>query len=212
MRSANQTPGEHNLASLVVSQQGRANQHEPACFGLSSPWSFPSRLGIQLHGVVQPWFSCNDPFCHEMFRPLFCRSAPFPLVLGCSHPLVGVDAESSEVVQEPPHPLFLLALHTARAPNHFSEYHTLRQSRILHARHKSRKQDPPSAQSRLDALTSRLDKRVQIRNRVVGSIVLSPTDAASQKPMVGSAQRVVVARARARRDAAVQHCLEYLGS
>ena len=30
--------------------------------------------------------------------------------------------------------------------------------------------------------------------------------------MVGSAQRVVVVRARALRDAAVQHCLEYLGS
>ena len=47
---------------------------------------------------------------------------------------------------------------------------------------------------------------------MVGAIVLSPTDAASQEPVVGSAQRVVVARARAPRDAAVQHCLEYLGS
>ena len=47
---------------------------------------------------------------------------------------------------------------------------------------------------------------------MVGTIVLSPTDAASQEPVVGSAQRVVVARARAPRDAAVQHCLEYLGS
>ena len=51
--------------------------------------------------------------------------------------------------------------------------------------------------SRLDALTSRLEKRVQIGNRVVGAmIVLSPTDAASQEPVMGSAQRVVVARAR----------------
>ena len=47
---------------------------------------------------------------------------------------------------------------------------------------------------------------------MVGAIVLSPTDAASQEPVVGSAQRVVVARARAPRDVAVQHCLEYLGS
>ena len=47
---------------------------------------------------------------------------------------------------------------------------------------------------------------------MVGAIVLSPTDAASQEPVVGSAQRVVEARARAPRDAAVQHCLEYLGS
>ena len=59
-----------------------------------------------------------------------------------------------------------------------------------------------------DALTSRLDKRVQIGNRVVGTIVLSPTNAARQEPVVGSAQCVVVASARAPRDAAVQHCLE----
>ena len=47
---------------------------------------------------------------------------------------------------------------------------------------------------------------------MVGAIVLSPTDAASQEPVVGSAQHVVVARARASRHAAVQHCLEYLDS
>ena len=47
---------------------------------------------------------------------------------------------------------------------------------------------------------------------MVGAIVLSPTDAASQKPVVDSAQRVVVAPARASRDTAVDYCLEYLGS
>ena len=47
---------------------------------------------------------------------------------------------------------------------------------------------------------------------MVGAIVLSPTEAANQESVVDSAQRVVVARARAPRDAAVQHCLEYLGS
>ena len=46
---------------------------------------------------------------------------------------------------------------------------------------------------------------------MVGASVLSPTDAASPEPVMGSAQRVVVARARALRDAVVQHCLEYLG-
>ena len=45
---------------------------------------------------------------------------------------------------------------------------------------------------------------------MVGAIVLSPTYASSQEPVVGSMQRVVVARARAPRYAAVQHCLEYL--
>ena len=66
--------------------------------------------------------------------------------------------------------------------------------------------------NRVDALTSRLHDGVQIGNRVVGVIVLSPTDAASQQAVVGSAQPVVVARARAPRDAAVQHCLVYLDS
>ena len=47
---------------------------------------------------------------------------------------------------------------------------------------------------------------------MVGAIELSPTDEASQEAVVGSAQRVVMARAQAPRDAAVQHCLVYLGS
>ena len=64
----------------------------------------------------------------------------------------------------------------------------------------------------LDAPLPRLDKRVQIGNRVAGVIVVSLTVAASQEAVVGSAQRVVVARARAPRDAAVQNCLKYLGS
>ena len=46
---------------------------------------------------------------------------------------------------------------------------------------------------------------------MVGAIVLSPSDATGQEAVVGSAQRVVVTRARAPRDAAVQHCLEYFG-
>ena len=47
---------------------------------------------------------------------------------------------------------------------------------------------------------------------MVGAIVRLPADAASQEAVVGSAQRVVVARSRAPRDAAVQYCLEHLGS
>ena len=160
--------------------------------------------------LSSPGFLCSGLLHHEISRPLFRRSAPFPLVLGCSRPLVGVDTGSSEVIQEAPHPLFFLALHTARAPHHFSEHHALRWSRILHAHHKSRKQDPPPAESRPDALTFRLDKRVQIGNRVVGALVLSPSDVGSQERVVGSAQRVVVTGAS--RDAAVQHCLEYLDS
>ena len=47
---------------------------------------------------------------------------------------------------------------------------------------------------------------------MVGAIVRSPTDAVSQEAVVDSAQRVVGARARAPRDAAIQHYLEHLGS
>ena len=46
---------------------------------------------------------------------------------------------------------------------------------------------------------------------MVGSIVLSPSDAVGQKAVVGSAQHVVMARARAPRDATVQHRLQYFG-
>ena len=47
---------------------------------------------------------------------------------------------------------------------------------------------------------------------MVGAVVLSPTYGASQEAVVGSAQRIVVGRARAPRDAGVQHCLELFGS
>ena len=47
---------------------------------------------------------------------------------------------------------------------------------------------------------------------MVGAIVLSPTDAASQEAVMGLARRVVVAYARDPRDAAIQHCLKYLCS
>ena len=54
-----------------------------------------------------PGFLCSDLYCHETFRPLFRRPAPFPLLPGCSsRPLVGVNTESSEFVQETTHPLF----------------------------------------------------------------------------------------------------------
>ena len=166
----------------------------------------PVRFGHITACQSSPGVLCSDPFRHETFRPLFRRPTPFPIVLGCSRLLVGVDAGSSEVVQETSHPFFSLPPYAARAPHQFSEHHALRQFRI---HHKPREQDP----SRLDALTSRLDERVQIvGNREVGAIVLPPTDAASQEAAVGSSQRIVVARARASRDAVVQHCHECLGS
>ena len=81
MTSANQTPGGHKFAPLVASQQGRANQHEPACFGLSSPRSFPSRSGIPLHAVAQPWFFLQRSVLPWNVPPLvlpFCAIPPRP--------------------------------------------------------------------------------------------------------------------------------------
>ena len=47
---------------------------------------------------------------------------------------------------------------------------------------------------------------------MVVAIVLSPTDTASQEALTSSAQRVLLTRARAARDVAVQLCFEHLGS
>ena len=94
--------------------------------------------------LSNPGFLCCDSFHHEMFYPLLQCPGPLPLVLGCSRPLVGVDAESSEVKQTRCS-LFFLTPHTARALHQNSEYHAHRQTRILHARHKSSEQDPPPA-------------------------------------------------------------------
>ena len=70
MASANQSPGGYKFAQLVTSQQGRANQHEPACFGLSFSWPFPSCSGIPLHAVVQPWFSKSAQYCRNYYYRL----------------------------------------------------------------------------------------------------------------------------------------------
>ena len=125
-----------------------------------------------------PDFLCSDPLRRETLHTLFPRLAPFLLVLGGSRPLVGVDSDSSEVVQQTPRPLFSLPP-TQPAPPTSSPNITHFRNPVSSMPHKSRKQDPRPAYSRLDALTSRLDKRGQIRNRMVGAIALSPTDAAT---------------------------------
>ena len=103
-----------------------------------------------------------------------------------SRPLVGAGTESSEVVQETLHPQFFLPLHAARAPHQFSEHRPLRSH------------FPPFCGC------PRID--------VVGTIVFPRINVSSQEAVGGSAQHVVVARARLPRDAAEQHYLEYLGS
>ena len=92
----------------MASQQGRSNEHEPACFGLSSPWPFPSHSGILRDAVVSPWLSPQRALS-PWNVPLFRRPATFPRFLDCSRPMIGIDAESPEVVWETPHSLFSLA-------------------------------------------------------------------------------------------------------
>ena len=148
-----------------------------------------------------------------MFRLLFRRPAPILLVLGCSRLLVGVDAESSEVVRETPQALFFLAP-TQSAPPTISPNITHFGSPVS----SMRATNPANKIRLLRKVVSMLSLPVfiSVSTYEIGwlarFIVLSPTDAASQEPVVDSVQRVVVERARAPRDAAVQHCLEYLGS
>ena len=125
MTSANQTPEDTSSRHLWLVNYGQRTS--PNTIALGYPllaWSFSSRSGILLQAVIHSKiFLQRGQFRHETFRPLFRRPAPFPLVLGCSCPLIGVDTEISEIVQETHHPIFSLAPHTARAPHQFSEYH-----------------------------------------------------------------------------------------
>ena len=103
--------------STINTRENRAYYHMSSCFRLSFSSYFQSRSGIQLYAVVQPSLLPQHFFhvkCSAFFRPLLCPSASFPLLLCWSRPLVGVDAENSQVVQETPHPLVFMAPHTAR--------------------------------------------------------------------------------------------------
>ena len=108
---------------------------------------------------------------------------PFPLVLGCDRPLVGVDTENFEVVQKRSHPLFLLSPRRTRTPKEFPEHHALRQPRVLHARYK-----PRGRIRLLRSVASMLSLPVFTRV-VIGASVLLISDAAGQEAVVGSAQR-----------------------
>ena len=204
MTSANRTPREKKFASLVASQQWQANRHEPACSGIASPQFFPSHSDILLHFVIQPYFFLQRFICHETFCPLFRRPVPFLLVVGCSSPLVGADAESSEGLPgNTPSTRFPGLPRSPRPPI----FKTSRTSAVSYS-----SCAPQFPRTRSDALTSHLDKRAQIGYWLVGAIFLWSSHAVSQEVAVGSGQRIVVARAWNPLDAAVQHCLEYLGN
>ena len=110
MTSMNQTPGGYKFAPLVATVVNHGERTKTSPLALGYPLLRPSRH-VRVYyctPLSSPGFLCSDPFRHETFRPFFRRPAQFPLVLDCSRPLVGVDAESSEVVQETPHPVFFL--------------------------------------------------------------------------------------------------------
>ena len=112
-----------------------------------------------IHFAIKRSSSCSAVLCHfpSSSANVVHWSALIPKALGSSR-------------RQTHHPLFFLAPCAARAPHQFSEHHALRQSRVLPARHKYRKQDPPPAHNRLDALTSHVYEGVQIGNWVFGAI------------------------------------------
>ena len=149
--------------------------------------------------LFSPDFLFSDPFGHETFR----------LLLRCL-PLAGVDTESSAIVQKISHPLFFLPPHAARAPTkspNIAHFGSLVSS--------MRATNPANSIRLLRIIASVLSLPAFMnvsRHEIRWSIDLSPTDAASQEVVVGSAQCATMARARASRDAAVQYCFEYLSS
>ena len=146
MTSGNQTPGGYKFAPLGASQQGRANQHESACLGLSSPWSFPSRLAMPLHAVVQPWLSLQRSISPWNVPPLVPPSWAIPSRPGLQSSIGR--RQCRKLWGRPgntPSTLFPGPPHSTRPPPFLRTSQTSRQSRILHARHKSRKQHPPPA-------------------------------------------------------------------
>ena len=150
------------VRTTVANQLLRANQYEHACFGLPSPWSFPSRSNILLYAVVLPWLSLPRSISSLKISPLVSPSYAIPPRPGLRSSTCRGGCRKSEVVEKTPHPFFLLSPHGTHTLHEFPEYHALRQSRVVHARHKPREQDTPLAQYRLDALAPRLHEGVEI--------------------------------------------------
>ena len=196
------TPGGHKFAPLLANQLCMVS--EPARTRLLSaililvvPVTFRHTAACRtaaVHLAVKRSASCSAVLRHP---PSFWATYSRPLVCG--------NTESSEIIQETPHPLVCLPPHAARAPHRFSKHYALRQSRVLHVRHNDCAATRIRILCTIPSITSRLHEGVQIANWVIGAIVLLPTDAARQEAVVGSAEGVVVVRARAPRDAAVQY-------
>ena len=104
------TPRGYTFALLVANQLWRANQHEHARFGISSPWSSPSRSGI-LRVVVQPWLSLHAAVQRPLFSlPLHAARAPHQF---SEHHTHFGSLVSSMCAADPTNRIHLLRSHTA---------------------------------------------------------------------------------------------------
>ena len=78
MTSAHQTrEGYTSSRHLCLVDKGERSSTSPLALGYSSPWSFPSRSGIGLHAVVQPWLSLQQsmsPWNVPSFVPPSCEA------------------------------------------------------------------------------------------------------------------------------------------
>ena len=207
MTSANQTPGGYKFAPLVASQQGRANQHLLwATLFLVLPVTFEHTTACRSPALV---FSATIHFAMKCSAVL--RHSPSSWVAVVHWSALMPKALRSSMkhrIHSFSWPLTQPAPPTI-SPNitHFGSL--VSSMRATNPANKIRLLRKVASMPSLPVLRSVSRQEIGWSARLC---YRQPTDAASQKPVVGSAQRVVVARARAPRDAAVQHCLEYLGS
>ena len=161
MISASQTPRGYKFAPLVASQQGRANQHEPACF----VWAILS--------LVLPVTFGHTTACRS---PALAFSAAIHFAMKCSAPC-------SAVLRHPRSSWAAVVHWSALMPK------ALRSSR-KHPIHYSfswsptQQPAPPTNSPNMThfgSLVSSMRAPNPDRNRLVDAIVLSPTDAASQE-------------------------------
>ena len=74
----NATMANQLVRATVANKLLRANQYEHACFGLPSPWSFPSRSDKLLHAVVLPWLYMPRFISSRKIPPLVLPSYAIP--------------------------------------------------------------------------------------------------------------------------------------
>ena len=74
----NTFPQEVGIYVTMTSHKWWVNQYELACFGLPSPWSFPSRSGMFLHALMLPWLSLPRSTSSWKTPPLVWLSYTIP--------------------------------------------------------------------------------------------------------------------------------------